>query len=138
MRSRLSYVLLQAQNGENSGRRLVRSLTLTIEKYLKAIPTRFCYECLNKATGERKCIICGGHRSQPVGKLILCELCPRSYHQDCYIPPMLKAPRGKWYCSNCASRAPPKKRAIRKPKELKTHNSSQSLDSSHDDIAPAR
>lgn len=50
---------------------------------------RFCYECLNKATGERKCIICGGHRQQP-GKLVLCELCPRSYHHDCYIPPMLK------------------------------------------------
>lgn len=54
------------------------------------ISYRFCYECLNKATGERKCIICGGHRPMPVGKLILCELCPRSYHQDCYIPPMLK------------------------------------------------
>lgn len=74
----------------------------------------------------------------PVGKLILCELCPRSYHHDCYIPPMLKVPRGKWYCTNCASKAPPKKRAVRKPKELKTHNSSQSLDSSHEDIAPNR
>lgn len=96
----------------------------------------FCYECLNKATGERKCIICGGHRPLPVGKLILCELCPRSYHHDCYIPPMLKVPRGKWYCTNCSSKAPPKKKPVRKPKELKTHNSSQSLDSSHEDTAP--
>lgn len=101
---------------------------------------RFCYECLNKATGERKCIVCGGFRAPPIGKLVYCELCPRAYHNDCYIPPMLKVPRGKWYCANCASKAPPKKRAPRKPKELKTHNSSQSLNSSHDEaaVAPAR
>ncbi|KAG5678274.1 hypothetical protein PVAND_007963 [Polypedilum vanderplanki] len=101
----------------------------------------FCFECINKVTGERKCIICGGLRPQPVGKLIYCELCPRVYHHDCYIPPMLKVPRGKWYCSNCISKAPPKKKPVRKPKELKSHNSSQSLDSSHEessrhDVAP--
>lgn len=51
---------------------------------------RYCYECVNKATGDRKCIVCGGHRTQPVGKMIFCELCPRAYHHDCYIPPMIK------------------------------------------------
>ena len=52
---------------------------------------------------------------------------------------MLKVPRGKWYCANCVSKAPPKKKPVRKPKELKSHNSSQSLDaSSHDEVAPNR
>jgi hypothetical protein len=51
---------------------------------------RYCYECVNKATSERKCIVCGGHRTAPVGKMIYCELCPRAYHHDCYIPPMIK------------------------------------------------
>lgn len=75
---------------------------------------RYCFECLNKATGERKCIVCGGQRPPPFGKMIFCELCPRAYHSDCYIPPMLKVPRGKWYCQNCASKAPPKKRSVKK------------------------
>lgn len=100
--------------------------------------SRFCFECINKVTGERKCIICGNLRPAPLGKLVLCELCPRAYHHDCYIPPMLKVPRGKWYCANCIGKAPPKKKPVRKPKELKSHNSSQSLDSSHDEVAPNR
>lgn len=71
---------------------------------------RYCYECVNKATNERKCIVCGGHRPAPVGKMVYCELCPRAYHHDCYIPPLIKVPRGKWYCHGCASKAPPPKR----------------------------
>lgn len=51
---------------------------------------RYCFECKNKATGDRKCIVCGGLRPPPLGKMVYCELCPRAYHQDCYIPPMLK------------------------------------------------
>ncbi|XP_055319617.1 bromodomain adjacent to zinc finger domain protein 2B isoform X4 [Sitodiplosis mosellana] len=70
----------------------------------------YCYECVNKATNERKCIVCGGHRPPPVGKMVYCELCPRAYHHDCYIPPLIKVPRGKWYCHGCASKAPPPKR----------------------------
>uniref|UniRef100_A0A336LQU0 CSON001452 protein n=1 Tax=Culicoides sonorensis TaxID=179676 RepID=A0A336LQU0_CULSO len=78
----------------------------------------YCYECLNKATGDRKCIVCGGNKQLPVGKLIYCEACPRAYHHDCYIPPMIKIPRGKWYCQNCISKAPSKKRnKKREPKE---------------------
>lgn len=72
--------------------------------------SRYCYECVNKATNERKCIVCGGHRPSPVGKMIYCDLCPRAYHADCYIPPLLKVPRGKWYCHGCISRAPPPKK----------------------------
>lgn len=71
---------------------------------------RYCYECVNKATNERKCIVCGGHRQPPVGRMVYCELCPRAYHHDCYIPPLIKVPRGKWYCHGCASKAPPPKR----------------------------
>lgn len=80
---------------------------------------RYCYECVNKATNERKCIVCGGNKPAPVGKLIYCEACPRAYHHDCYIPPMIKIPRGKWYCQNCVSKAPSKKRVAKKrePKE---------------------
>lgn len=62
--------------------------------------------------------MCGGNRAPPVGKLILCEGCPRAYHHDCYIPPMIKVPRGKWYCQNCSTKAPPKRRG-KKPKDVK-------------------
>uniref|UniRef100_W4VRC8 Putative toutatis n=1 Tax=Corethrella appendiculata TaxID=1370023 RepID=W4VRC8_9DIPT len=95
----------------------------------------YCYECINKATGDRKCIVCGGHKPPPFGKMVYCELCPRAYHQDCYYPPMLKIPRGKWYCTNCASKAPSKKRAPRKPKEIKSHNSSLNSSTQDDAIA---
>jgi len=74
----------------------------------------YCYECLNKATSERKCIVCGGHRQLPVGKMVYCELCPRAFHSDCYIPPLLKVPRGKWYCHSCISKAPPPKKRTQK------------------------
>lgn len=48
---------------------------------------RYCNECINKATGERNCLVCG----KRVGKnLVLCELCPRAYHTDCHNPVMPK------------------------------------------------
>lgn len=48
---------------------------------------RYCHECMNKATGERNCLVCG----KRVGKnLVLCELCPRAYHTDCHNPVMPK------------------------------------------------
>jgi PHD-finger len=134
---------------------------------------RYCYECVNKATSERKCIVCGGHRPAPVGRMIFCELCPRAYHHDCYIPPMIKVksktakgtaaaaaaaaaaagnqatkadasiflkqiPRGKWYCHNCHTKAPPRKRGPRKPKEPKEPKTAPntSLNSSHDEAPP--
>ncbi|CAB0030639.1 unnamed protein product [Trichogramma brassicae] len=71
----------------------------------------YCHECMNKATGERNCLVCG----KRVGKnLVLCELCPRAYHTDCHNPVMPKIPRGKWYCSNCHSKQPKKKSSSRK------------------------
>lgn len=90
---------------------------------------RYCYECVNKATNERKCIVCGGHRLPPVGKMIYCDLCPRAYHADCYIPPLLKVPRGKWYCHGCVSKAPPPKKrsSTSKPRRDRDSSSSTSL-----------
>ncbi|XP_043287947.1 bromodomain adjacent to zinc finger domain protein 2B isoform X7 [Venturia canescens] len=71
----------------------------------------YCHECMNKATGERNCLVCG----KRVGKnLVLCELCPRAYHTDCHNPVMPKIPRGKWYCSNCHSKQPKKRNSTRR------------------------
>lgn len=35
------------------------------------------------------------------GKLILCDVCPRSYHMHCAKPPLKKVPKGKWMCQVC-------------------------------------
>ncbi|CAK1548954.1 unnamed protein product [Leptosia nina] len=67
----------------------------------------YCWECVNKARGERVCIVCG--MGSAGGRLVPCALCVRAYHPDCHYPPLLKNPRGKWYCAQCISRAPPKK-----------------------------
>ncbi|XP_026742261.1 bromodomain adjacent to zinc finger domain protein 2B-like isoform X4 [Trichoplusia ni] len=77
----------------------------------------YCWECVNKARGERVCIVCGGAHAG--ARTIPCALCSRAYHQDCHYPPLLKNPRGKWYCSQCISRAPPKKPRNTKKREAK-------------------
>ncbi|KAM3955970.1 LOW QUALITY PROTEIN: uncharacterized protein ACR2FA_010081 [Aphomia sociella] len=77
----------------------------------------YCWECVNKARGERVCIVCGGAHQH--ARTIPCALCVRAYHQDCHYPPLPKNPRGKWYCSNCISRAPPKKPRNTKKRESK-------------------
>jgi hypothetical protein len=35
------------------------------------------------------------------GKLILCDVCPRSYHMHCAKPALKKVPKGKWMCQVC-------------------------------------
>ncbi|KAJ9583619.1 hypothetical protein L9F63_022042, partial [Diploptera punctata] len=71
----------------------------------------YCYECMNKATGERNCIVCG----KKVGKnLVTCDLCPRAYHTDCLQPPLSKVPRGKWYCPTCQTKQPKKRNSGRR------------------------
>uniref|UniRef100_A0A1B0DQI1 PHD-type domain-containing protein n=1 Tax=Phlebotomus papatasi TaxID=29031 RepID=A0A1B0DQI1_PHLPP len=90
----------------------------------------YCYECVNKATGERKCIVCGGLRPPPVGKMIYCELCPRAYHHDCYIPPLMKVPRNKWYCHGCIAKAPPSKKRVRKNKSFNSSQGNSSMEES--------
>ncbi|XP_028168023.1 uncharacterized protein LOC114358294 isoform X3 [Ostrinia furnacalis] len=85
----------------------------------------YCWECVNKARGERVCIVCGGASS---GRTIPCALCSRAYHQDCHYPPLGKNPRGKWYCSQCISRAPPKKPRNTKKRDSKQRDNNASLD----------
>lgn len=80
---------------------------------------------MNKATGERNCIVCGKKSSSSGTKLILCDLCPRAYHTDCMVPPIGKAPRGKWYCSNCIAKKP-QKRPVRKNNNKPTRDSESS------------
>ncbi|XP_065342167.1 bromodomain adjacent to zinc finger domain protein 2B-like isoform X13 [Cloeon dipterum] len=80
----------------------------------------YCFECRNKATGERNCIVCG---KRGVGKnLVLCDSCPRAYHLECLTPPIAKVPRGKWFCPSCNSKNP-KKRG-RRPKMSESEGSS--------------
>lgn len=51
------------------------------------VTSRYCHECMNKATGERNCLVCGKRAGK---NLVLCELCPRAYHTDCHNPVMPK------------------------------------------------
>jgi len=67
----------------------------------------YCYECINKATGEKHCLVCGDQESKP--GLITCSSCPRAYHTSCIQPSMAKTPRGKWHCPGCNLKAPKKK-----------------------------
>ncbi|KFM75592.1 Bromodomain adjacent to zinc finger domain protein 2B, partial [Stegodyphus mimosarum] len=63
----------------------------------------YCFECLNKATGDNVCVICGTK-----GKLVECEACPKTFHLNCLDPPLSKMPKGKWYCSGCNLTRPKK------------------------------
>ncbi|XP_076392535.1 ATP-dependent chromatin assembly factor large subunit isoform X2 [Megachile rotundata] len=38
------------------------------------------------------------------GKLISCDACSSYYHIECIEPPIARAPRGKWSCSDCKDR----------------------------------
>ncbi|XP_028028724.1 bromodomain adjacent to zinc finger domain protein 2B-like isoform X6 [Bombyx mandarina] len=95
----------------------------------------YCWECVNKARGERVCIVCGGASA---GRVIPCALCVRAYHQDCHYPPLAKNPRGKWYCNNCISRAPPKKprNAKKRDNKHKDKDKDSSLELDHS-MAPS-
>jgi len=66
----------------------------------------YCYECINKATGERHCLVCGG---QDGDSLIHCTSCPRAYHMACIQPALTKTPRGKWRCPGCSGKTTKKK-----------------------------
>ena len=47
----------------------------------------YCYECINKATGEKHCLVCGG---QGGDNMINCTSCPRAYHMNCIQPALTK------------------------------------------------
>ncbi|XP_071035935.1 bromodomain adjacent to zinc finger domain protein 2B isoform X6 [Parasteatoda tepidariorum] len=72
----------------------------------------YCFECLNKATGDNVCVICGTK-----GKLIKCETCPKTFHLNCLEPPLAKMPKGKWYCSGCSLTRPKKSKKSNSNKE---------------------
>lgn len=118
----------------------------------------YCYECKNKASGERNCIVCG---KRPVKNFVLCDHCPRAYHADCLNPPLLKVnilannfsffffliyfnfckkiflqiPRSKWNCVTCAIKFPKKKcgRKLgwRKNKDMKAKEKEDHRDQSN-------
>ncbi|XP_074598774.1 bromodomain adjacent to zinc finger domain 2B toutatis isoform X2 [Brevipalpus obovatus] len=67
----------------------------------------FCFECQNKNTIDKVCIVCGKK-----GKLINCDTCPKVYHPNCLDPPVTKPPKGRWCCNMCNRR--PKKKVSRK------------------------
>jgi len=73
----------------------------------------YCYECINKATGLRHCLVCGG---QEGANLVHCSSCPRAYHTNCINPAMAKTPRGKWHCPGCNLKSPKKK--FKKPSQI--------------------
>ena len=48
------------------------------------------------AENQEYCEVC-----QQKGEIILCDICPRSYHLSCLDPELEEAPGGKWYCPQC-------------------------------------
>ena len=51
----------------------------------------FCYECRNKATGQRNCIVCGKPGNKTVS--VLSDQCPEAYPIVSLQPPMAKVKR---------------------------------------------
>ena len=47
----------------------------------------YCYECINKATGVKHCLVCGKLEGK---NLIPCGTCPRAYHTNCLSPSLSK------------------------------------------------
>ena len=47
----------------------------------------YCFECINKATGARHCLVCG---KQDGKHLVPCTSCPRAYHTECLSPALSK------------------------------------------------
>ena len=45
------------------------------------------------------CEVCG-----EVGKVLLCDTCPRVFHLSCVDPPLSEVPEGDWSCDFCVSR----------------------------------
>lgn len=46
--------------------------------------------------------VCSACRSG--GKLLACDTCSNFYHVECIEPPITRAPRGRWFCSDCKDR----------------------------------
>lgn len=81
----------------------------------------YCFECINKASGLRHCLVCGGQdHSPPATHLVHCSTCPRAYHSTCINPNMAKTPRGKWHCPGCTLKGPKKK--FKRPSQIFSSN----------------
>jgi hypothetical protein len=65
---------------------MLRFVAVTTLQHEISMP-RYCYECVNKATGARHCLVCG---SEEESHLLLCNSCPRAYHTSCLTPPLAK------------------------------------------------
>lgn len=47
----------------------------------------YCYECINKATASKHCLVCGKLEGK---NLVPCTSCPRAYHTECLSPALSK------------------------------------------------
>ena len=54
----------------------------------------YCYECINKATGLKHCLVCGKQEGK---NLIECITCPRAYHISCLSPPLSKVSKYNFF-----------------------------------------
>ncbi|XP_022258103.1 bromodomain adjacent to zinc finger domain protein 2B-like, partial [Limulus polyphemus] len=75
----------------------------------------YCYECLNKATSDKVCVLCGKQ-----GKLIGCDLCPKVFHVDCVGPPLSRPPKGKWTCVSCRPQKTSKQKSASREMDKET------------------
>ncbi|XP_076366314.1 bromodomain adjacent to zinc finger domain protein 2B-like isoform X2 [Tachypleus tridentatus] len=72
----------------------------------------YCYECLNKATCDKVCVLCGKH-----GELIRCDLCSKVFHIDCVGLLLSRPPKGKWACVSCRPQKTGKQKSVLKEKD---------------------
>ncbi|CAM1328202.1 Uncharacterised protein at_DN0847, partial [Pycnogonum litorale] len=70
----------------------------------------YCYQCLNKVTGDRLCCLCGTKGRQ----MITCDNCPKLFHLECV--ELTKQPRGRWNCPCCTFRVSNTNRVKRRRK----------------------
>jgi uncharacterized Zn finger protein (UPF0148 family) len=47
---------------------------------------------------------CRGCQHGPPGVLLLCETCPAIWHLKCLDPPLLRTPKGDWFCDDCKNK----------------------------------
>ncbi|RWS11594.1 bromodomain adjacent to zinc finger domain protein 2B-like isoform X13 [Dinothrombium tinctorium] len=81
----------------------------------------FCFECQNKNTIDKVCIVCGKK-----GKLLNCDTCPKVFHPNCIDPPVTKPPKGRWSCNMC-NRKPKKPKWTRKTTASSTTTNEEKL-----------
>jgi hypothetical protein len=80
-----TYLLCYLFRAFSTGLSLYHEDESTVQQ--KISMPRYCYECVNKATGARHCLVCG---SEEETHLLLCNSCPRAYHTSCLTPPLAK------------------------------------------------